>query len=111
MGRVVERNIVEGMERLILSLVAVMVAGVGCSSLPVDLPRTASHAIPASRDSELGKVAVVSVPDPGLTGFRLMPMPEFALHARIELELRVQQSLDRQYYEIHNGKTGATYCA
>jgi hypothetical protein len=40
--------------RLILALVAVMVAGVGCSSLPVDLPRTASHAVPASRDSELG---------------------------------------------------------
>jgi putative cardiolipin synthase len=92
--------------RLVLSLVVVMVAGAGCNSFPVDLPRTASHSIPASRDNELGKVAVVSVAGPGLTGFRLMPTPEFALHARIELAMRAQQSLDLQYYEIHNDQTG-----
>jgi putative cardiolipin synthase len=92
--------------RLILALVALLMACAGCSSLPADLPRTASHAIAAARDSDLGSVAAVSVPEPGTSGFRLMPTPEFALHARIELALRAQRSLDLQYYEIHDDQTG-----
>jgi putative cardiolipin synthase len=92
--------------RLILTLVAILVACAGCSSLPIDPPRTASYAIFAARDGNLGSVAVASVPDPGMTGFRLMPTPEFSLHARIELALRAQRSLDLQYYEIHDDQTG-----
>jgi len=92
--------------RLILSFIAILMACAGCGSLPVDLPRTTSHAIPAAKDSDLGSIAAGSVPDPGVTGFRLMPTPEFSLHARIELALRAQRSLDLQYYEIHNDQTG-----
>ena len=92
--------------RLILPLLAIVIACAGCGSLPVDLPRTTSYAVPAARDNELGSIAAVSVPEPGMTGFRLMPTPEFSLHARIELALRAQRSLDLQYYEIHNDQTG-----
>jgi putative cardiolipin synthase len=92
--------------RLIPCLMATVVACAGCGSLPVDVPRTASYAIPAAGNSDLGSIAATSVPDPGMSGFRLMPTPEFSLHARIELALRVQRSLDLQYYEIHNDQTG-----
>jgi putative cardiolipin synthase len=100
-------TILAGMKlRLILCLVSIVTACAGCGSLPVDLSRPVSHAIPAARDSNLGSIAAGSVPAPGTTGFRLMPAPEFSLHARVELALRAERSLDLQYYEIHNDQTG-----
>jgi putative cardiolipin synthase len=92
--------------RWILFLMAIVLACAGCGSLPADVPRATSYAIPAARDSDLGSIAAVSVSDSAMSGFRLIPTPEFSLHARIELTLRAQHSLDLQYYELHNDQTG-----
>ena len=77
-----------------------------CTSLPTDVQRSASHSLPATFDTQLGRVSALSVPDRSATGFRLMPTPEFALNARLELAQRAQRSLDLQYYDIHGDSTG-----
>jgi len=51
-------------------------------------------------------MAQASIPAPGLSGFRLMPMGFYSLDARIELARRAKYSLDIQYYLIQNDKTG-----
>lgn len=84
--------------------VAVLVGG--CAALPTSVVRPPSVAIPASTDSLLGRIATASMPDPALSGFRLMPAGPFALGTRIELARRAQRSLDLQYYTIHNDATG-----
>ena len=77
-----------------------------CASLPTEVRRIVSHALPAAFDTPLGRISALSVPDRSATGFRLMPTPEFALNARLELAQRAQRSLDLQYYVIHGDSTG-----
>ena len=52
------------------------------------------------------RIAQASLPSAELTGFRLMPNGFYALDTRVELAKRAQQSLDVQYYHLHNDKTG-----
>ena len=94
--------------RLIAILLATLVTLwlTACASLPTDVQRSASHALPAAADSALGRISALSVADPSATGFRLMPTPEFALNARLELAQRAQRSLDLQYYVLHGDSTG-----
>ena len=56
--------------------------------------------------SPLVRIAKASLPAPGLSGFRLMPLGSYSLDARVELARRATQSLDLQYYQIHNDRTG-----
>ena len=78
----------------------------GCASLPHGVIREPSRAVAASGDTELGKLAIRSVPDPTLSGFRLLPVGSYALNTRIELARRAQQTLDLQYYHIQDDATG-----
>jgi len=78
----------------------------GCATLPGDLAGAPSQAIPISADTALGRIAQDSLPDPDLSGFRLMPGGDFALNARLELARRAERSLDIQYYHIENDETG-----
>jgi putative cardiolipin synthase len=78
----------------------------GCSALPRDVQRPPSQAIPASVDTELGRIAQASAPDHTRSGFRLLSWSAQALQARIELVRRAQVSLDVQYYVIHDDETG-----
>ena len=57
----------------------------------------------------LGRIAQASSPDAELSGFRLMPGGDFALHTRLELVRRAERSLDVQYYEIKDDATGRTF--
>ena len=57
-------------------------------------------------DTPLGRIAKASTADPEQSGFRLMPTGQFALQARIELARRAQRTLDVQYYQIHDDRTG-----
>ncbi|MEO7852050.1 MAG: phospholipase D family protein, partial [Rubrivivax sp.] len=57
-------------------------------------------------DTALGRIAKASSVDPELSGFRLMPTGQFALQARLELVQRAERTLDVQYYQIHNDRTG-----
>ena len=88
-----------------LLLVALAVLG-GCAGLPDKLQRHASTAPPAALDTPLGRIAKASTADPEQSGFRLMPTGQFALQARLELARRAQRTLDVQYYQIHDDRTG-----
>jgi cardiolipin synthase C len=90
---------------LVCAVLALMTAA-GCSSLPAQVDRQPSQAIPASAETTLGKIAQVSSPAPELTGFRLMPIGSFALNTRITLARMAQRSLDVQYYLLQDDQTG-----
>jgi len=92
--------------RFLLVLLAALAGG--CATLPPEdqVQRTPSSAILASKDTVLGKIAADSLPAPGLTGFRLLPVGSFALNTRVALAQRAQVSLDLQYYQFQNDDTG-----
>ena len=54
----------------------------------------------------LVRLAQNSIPEPGLSGFRLLPMGLYALDARLQLARRAQRSLDVQYYLIEDDASG-----
>lgn len=78
----------------------------GCAALPDGLRGEPSRAIAASNDTTLGRLARAAQPDADLSGFRLMPGGDFALHTRLELARRAERTLDVQYYHIENDDTG-----
>ncbi|MEW6704787.1 MAG: phospholipase D family protein [Pseudomonadota bacterium] len=80
----------------------------GCATpLPqVDREAIASEAIPLSEKTTLGRIAKASQPDPGLSGFRLMPLGSFSLDTRVQLARRAEVSLDVQYYHFEHDETG-----
>ena len=90
-----------------LLLPVLLLAGlVGCAGLPDKVERKSSQAQPAALDTPLGRIAKASTADPEQSGFRLMPTGQFALQARLELVRRAQRTLDVQYYQIHDDRTG-----
>ncbi len=80
----------------------------GCATrLPrIDREAIASTAIESSNQTTLGRIAQDSVPEPGLSGFRLMPLGTFSLDTRVQLARRAETSLDVQYYHFENDETG-----
>ena len=90
---------------LLCSLALLVLAG--CAGLPTEVVRKPSSAITDGADTALGRLVRAAAP-PGepLSGFRLLPMPQFSLHARIELARRAQRSIDVQYYLVQNDETG-----
>ncbi|MES2248778.1 MAG: phospholipase D family protein [Pseudomonadota bacterium] len=90
---------------LLCSLAMLVLAG--CAGLPTEVVRKPSSAITDGADTTLGRLVRAAAP-PGepLSGFRLLPMPQFSLHARIELARRAQRSIDVQYYLVQNDETG-----
>src|SRR5712691_11189927 len=85
-------------------LLALLLAG--CGTLPQQVERPESAALKPSPDSPLVRIAQDSIPSPGLSGFRLMPVGVYALDTRIQLARRAKHSLDLQYYLIQNDATG-----
>ena len=96
-------------------LAAVVVAGVtsvflsGCGTVPMLPERATSSALQPDSDSPLVRTVQRSTPNPGLTGFRLMPNGFVSLDARVELARRAVYSLDVQYYLIANDRTGRLF--
>jgi len=94
------------------SLLRIIVAGLtsvflsGCGTAPILPERATSSALRPDSDSPLVRTLQRSMPDPGLTGFRLMPNGFVSLDARVELARRAVHSLDVQYYLITNDRTG-----
>ncbi len=105
-----------GWRLLRVATTLVLAAGLAaCAGLPRDVQRVPSQALPASSDTELGRIAAASVPaqvsavsamGASLSGFRLLSWPAQSLYARIELARRAQRSLDLQYYELRDDETG-----
>ena len=89
------------------ALALLLAAGLaGCASLPDKIERQPSKAQGAALETPLGRIAKASTADPEQSGFRLMPTGQYALQARIELARRAQRTLDVQYYQIHDDRTG-----
>jgi cardiolipin synthase C len=78
----------------------------GCAGLPDKVERQPTKSLAAATETPLGRIAKASTADPEQSGFRLMPTGQFALQARIELARRAQRTLDVQYYQIHDDRTG-----
>ena len=95
------------MRLLILALVSWLAA---CSSLPPrgDVPPSHAFTPTAVSKTALARVAASSrAPDEVRpSGFRLLPIGEFAFDARVALSRQAEQSLDLQYYYIHRDDTG-----
>ena len=90
---------------LALGLLAALLGG--CSTLAPRDPLPRSSALPAQAGHPLVDVARASAPpEPGLSGFRLLPHGAFALDARLQLVQRAQRSIDLQYYLLENDATG-----
>jgi cardiolipin synthase C len=87
-------------------LALLLLAAAGCASLPENVQRTPSSALPGAPDTPLGRIARASTVDPEQSGFRLLPTGQFALQARLELARRAVRTLDVQYYQIHDDQTG-----
>jgi putative cardiolipin synthase len=86
--------------------VAALAFVAACGSLPPQPERQPSHALPPSPESPLVTVARDSTSTPSLTGFRLMPEAYYSLDVRIQLVRRARYSLDVQYYQVENDRSG-----
>jgi putative cardiolipin synthase len=80
-----------------------------CGALPPRGDEPVSHALPPALESPLARIAHDSIPEPSLSGFRLMAGGYYSLDARIELTRRARESLDVQYYLIQNDRTGRLF--
>ena len=89
-----------------LALLACAALLTACGSLPVNVPRTASHHLEPVPDGTLTRIARASLPSADVTGFRLMPLGVYSLDARVQLMLRAEHTLDVQYYVIEDDSTG-----
>ena len=87
-------------------LVASAAVLAGCGTLPTNVGRVDSVALAPRSDSPLATIAAASIPAPGLTGVRLLPLGAYSLEARIRLTEQATTSLDVQYYVIENDPTG-----
>jgi putative cardiolipin synthase len=92
-----------GLELAMAGLLAVLQ---GCATLPPPVSRAPTRALPASASTELGRIAVQSVPAGAGSGFRPLPQANFSMDARLTLARHAQQSLDLQYYLLANDVTG-----
>ena len=91
----------------LLALGLLVLLGGCATALPkIDREAIASAAIEASARTTLGRVAQESLPEKGLSGFRLMPLGTFSLDTRVQLARRAEESLDVQYYHLENDETG-----
>jgi len=89
---------------------AALVAGAallaGCGSLPRNVGKTDTVALPPNPQSPLVKIAERSSPSPEQTGVRLLPLGAYSLDTRLQLAQRAATSLDVQYYQLENDSTG-----
>jgi len=88
------------------ALLAAAVLLAGCGSLPANVGKTDTLALPPDPASPLVKIAAASLPSPEQTGVRLLPLGAYSLDARIQLAQRATTSLDVQYYQLENDSTG-----
>lgn len=79
-----------------------------CAGLPARGTPPASRALAAGADTPLAQIAHASRPaDERLpSGFRLLPSGESAFAARMTLAEQSVQSIDAQYYQVHDDEAG-----
>ena len=92
--------------RLAATVFAAAALLAGCGTLPTNVGKTDTLALPPDPESPLVKIATVSSPSPEQTGVRLLPLGAYSLDARIQLAQRAARSLDVQYYHFESDSTG-----
>ena len=97
------------MRLLVLTLASWLTA---CGSLPPrgEVRASSAFTTTAVAGTALARVAASSRPPDEVrpSGFRLLPVGEFAFDARVALSRRAERSLDLQYYYIHRDEAGRT---
>jgi len=88
------------------ALVAAAALLAGCGSLPTNVGKTDTLALPPNPESPLVQIAARSSPSPEQTGVRLLPLGAYSLDTRLQLAQRATTSLDVQYYQLENDSTG-----
>jgi len=89
---------------LVLGLAGALLAG--CGTLPTNVGKTDSSALPADAASPLVKIAATSIPSAEQTGVRLLPLGAYSLDTRLQLAQRATSTLDVQYYVLEDDPTG-----
>ncbi len=96
-----------------IALIALVMAMVGCASLPSGVQRPVSQAASSTDVAATGlaQIAAANTPEDkrALSGFRLLPAGDQAFDARIALARRAQISLDVQYYLIAHDSSGLQF--
>ena len=90
--------------KLLVAFAALMVGG--CATLPSEVVRPQSVAIPATAETALGGIAALVQPGPAQSGFRLLYTGTQALHARLELAGRAGRSIDIQSHYVRDDDSG-----
>ncbi len=94
-----------------LRIVLVFMLGLAlaaCATLPPRGAPATSQALAGSEDAPLARIVQASRPahETLPSGFRLLPSGESAFAARIALVERAAQSIDAQYYHVHDDEVG-----
>jgi len=94
-----------------IALIALVMAMVGCASLPSGVQRPVSQAVSDVAATGLAKIAAANTPEDKrqLSGFRLLPAGDQAFNARIALARRAEKTLDVQYYLIAHDTSGLQF--
>lgn len=80
-----------------------------CAVSPNDVPRPVTTALPEGVATPLGdRAATLAAAHPGQSGFRLLTRGNPALTARHALALAARQTLDLQYYVVHDDESTRT---
>jgi len=89
-----------------LCLATLLLLG-GCAGLPVDYPRSESHALPDTASTRLGRSGESALKaHPGENGFRPLADGVDALLARIHLAEAAERSLDLMYFSWQDDRVG-----
>ena len=88
------------------ALLVALTALQGCATLPAEVRKEPSAAVPNDGATRLQKLARASIPDAALSGFRLEPLAAYAFETRLVLADRAERALDVQYYILHDDDTG-----
>jgi len=91
-----------------LCLLLVLGLAAGCATLPPPIEKSYVEAVPASHETELGRLADQIDPGDGLSAFRPLPQSAFSMDARLSLVRAAQRTVDVQYYLLQNDVTGHT---
>jgi cardiolipin synthase C len=90
-----------GFRRRHACVAALLALLLGCSTVRVDMPRPASHALPPGVETSLGRAYAAPFPATGATsGVRLLVSGTDAFVARAALAEAAQRTLDLQYYVV-----------
>jgi putative cardiolipin synthase len=91
-----------------IPLIMALVLASGCAGIDFDYPRSASFAVPDTRDTYIARQIEDEVAGrpAGQSGFYLLADGIDALAMRLLLAQRAERSIDLQYYLIKDGITG-----